>query len=55
MEHTNITPEESAFHLDANIVNMETSAILFWLQRFILEARKANKHLTACVVDCNEH
>ena len=43
LEHTAITPEESAFRLDANIVNMEASAISFWLQRFVLEARKANK------------
>ena len=38
-----VAPEESTFALDANIVNMEASAIPFWLQRFVLELRKVNK------------
>ena len=41
MEH--IFPEESAFPLDTGIVKIKASAISFWLQRFVLEARKANK------------
>ena len=38
-----VAPEESTFALDTNIVNMEVSAISFWLQRFVLDVRKANK------------
>jgi len=38
-----LSPEESSFYLDTDIVKMETNAVSFWLQRFILEVRKANK------------
>ena len=38
-----IAPEESSFYLDPDIERMEISAVSFWLQRFVLEVRKANK------------
>ena len=38
-----VAPEESTFALDTNIVNTEASANSFWLQRFVLEVRKATK------------
>ena len=41
MKH--IAPDESTFYLDPDIVKMEISAVSFWLQRFVLEVRKANK------------
>ena len=38
-----IASEESTFNLDPDIERMEISAVSFWLQRFVLEVRKANK------------
>ena len=40
-----LAPEESKFRLDTDILKMETNAVAFWLQRFVLEVRKANKQL----------
>jgi len=38
-----LAPEESSFHLDTDIVKMETNAVSFWLQWFVLKVRKTNK------------
>ena len=40
-----ITPEETrvGYRLDIDLLTMETNSIGYWLQRFVVEVRKANK------------